>query len=249
MTSQVINKSSPEPIYVQVQNWIRHNISSGTWKANGKMPSESDLADELDISRGTLKQAIKQLVEEGVLVQIHGKGTFVVGGGQLESPVAERLVSTAEALLESEQEFTTELVGIELIEAGKEAGEFLKLEKDERIYALRRLRYLDDTPVVFMENYLPQRLFPELDRHDFTRETLFSIIEDQYKKKIQWGKRSFIAKGATSHISELLQIKKNTPIILLDQVLHSETDEPLEYSKVWIRSDKIKLTSVLRRDE
>jgi DNA-binding GntR family transcriptional regulator len=248
MESRVLNKWSPEPLYVQVQNWIKQNISNGTWKSNNKLPSESDLAEALDISRGTLKQAIKQLVDEGVLVQIHGKGTFVVVGEQLESPLAERLVSTAEALLENQKDFTTELVGIELIEAFKPVDESLGLTIGERLYALRRLRYLNQTPVVFLENYLSQKLFPELDRHDFTKETLFSIIENHYNKKIKWGKRSFVAKGSTKHISELLQIKKNTPIILLDQVLYSESNEPLEYSKVWIRSDQIKLTSVLKRD-
>ncbi|WP_268747769.1 GntR family transcriptional regulator [Cohnella kolymensis] len=157
-------------------------------------------------------------------------------------------MSTAEALLEYQKDFTTELIGIDLIEAPKLVEEALGLQKGEQLYFLRRLRFLEDTPVVFLENYLSKKLYPEMDKHDFTKETLFSLIEGHYKKKIKWGKRSFIAQGSTPPISKLLQIKKNTPIILLDQVIHSDTDEPLEYSKVWIRSDQIKLTSVLRRD-
>ncbi|GIQ68946.1 GntR family transcriptional regulator [Xylanibacillus composti] len=246
MKESIINKTGPEPIYVQVQNWMRGNISSGIWKANEKIPSESDLADKLQISRGSLKQAIKQLVDEGVLLQIHGKGTFVKGK-QLESPVAERLISTAESLLESGNEFTTHVVSVERVAASQVVAEVLNMQEGNQVYRLQRIRYLEEIPVMYLENYLSCERFPDLDRVDFESETLFSIMEQQYNSKIHWGKRSFVAEGATKSKAELLQIEKGTPIILLEQVTYSDQSEPLEYSKVWIRSDQMKLTSILRR--
>ncbi len=246
MMESIINKRGPEPIYVQVQNWMKENISSGIWKASEKIPSESDLADQLQISRGSLKQAIKQLVEEGVLLQIHGKGTFVKGK-QLESPVAERLISTAESLLESGNQFTTQVVSVERMVAPHPVAEALNTQVDAQVYRLQRTRFLKEIPVMFLENYLSCERFPDLEKVDFESETLFSIMEQRYECKIHWGKRSFVAEGATPSKAELLQIEKGTPIILLEQVTYSDQSEPLEFSKVWIRSDQMKLTSILRR--
>lgn len=246
MRESIINKTGPEPIYVQVQNWIMENISSGIWKPNEKIPSESDLADKLQISRGSLKQAIKQLVEDGVLLQIHGKGTFVKGK-QLESPVAERLISTAESLLESGNQFTTRVVSVEKLNAPHAVAQFLSMQESDQVYKLQRIRYLEEIPVMFLVNYLSFERFPDLDKVDFENETLFSIMEQRYECKIHWGKRSFMAEGATKSKAELLQIEKGTPIILLEQITYSDQSEPLEYSKVWIRSDQMKLTSILHR--
>ncbi|MFD0712549.1 GntR family transcriptional regulator [Paenibacillus sp. GCM10027626] len=241
-----IDKNSPEPLYVQVQTWMKQKINSGEWGPQHKLLSEIDLAASLEISRGTIKQAIKNLIDEGVLVQIHGKGTFVVGR-QIESPVAERLVSIAETLDSNNNEFSTVLLGIELIPAVKPFDQHLGLSKGESLYFLRRVRSFDHCPVVYLENYLPAKLFPNLDKYNFEKETLFSIIERDYGLSIRRGKRSFVACGSDERISSLLEIDEGTPIILLEQVTFSSDNAPLEYSKVWLRSDRMKLTSILER--
>jgi DNA-binding GntR family transcriptional regulator len=244
----MIEKSSPEPLYIQVQNWIKEKIASGEWKAKEKLPSESDLASALKISRGTVKQAIKQLITEGILIQIHGKGTFVIGE-QLEYPLAERLVSVAETMIENQKNFTTNLVSLELILPEKRLSELLHVKSDDKVWYLQRLRYFEGNPVVFLENYLPVKLFPDLDRIDFTEDALFAVIENRYRTKIEWGKRSFLAKGADERIAKILQIDKGTPVTFLEQTTYTSNDVPIEYSKVWIRNDQIKLTSILKRHQ
>lgn len=243
-----IDKSGPEPLYVQVQNWIKEKIANGDWKAKEKLPSEADLAELLDISRGTIKQAIKQLITEGILVQIHGKGTFVIGE-QLEYPLAERLISIAETMIENQKNFVTKLMKIETVAVAKPIDGLLKLRTGSDVYKLQRLRYFEGTPVVFLENYLSVELYPRLDQYDFEQATLFSIIEHEYKTKIVWGKRSFLAKGADERIAKILQIDKGTPITMLEQTTYTDNDMPIEYSKVWIRNDQIKLTSILKRNQ
>lgn len=243
-----IEKSSPEPLYIQVQNWIKEKISTGIWKPNDKLPSEIDLAEMLGISRGTIKQAIKQLTEEGILTQIHGKGTYVVGG-HLEYPLAERLVSLAETMIENHHDFSTQLISVERMAASRQQREILQLDEGEEVYVLLRLRYVGETPVVFLENYLPVRRFPGLEHKNFEENPLFAIIENDYGTSIEWGKRSFLANTADEHTAGKLQIDKGTPITLLEQTTYTKNDVPIEYSRVWIRNDKIKLTSILRRNK
>jgi DNA-binding GntR family transcriptional regulator len=240
-----IEKLGPIPLYVKVRDWIKQQIKAGTWKANEKITAEAELSIQLGISRGTLKQAISHLIEEGLLIQIHGKGTFVVGN-QMEHPLAEKLISIAEVLIENQQEFVTRFLGIHLIPAG-EFAKALKVNTEEKIYKLQRIRYIEEIPVVYLENYLPERLFPNLEKYDFEKRSLFAIIEDEYKLNIATGKRSFMAKGVDDEIGLLLELAHGTPVTLLEQHIYDEKDMPLEYSTVWIRNDRIKLTSTLKR--
>lgn len=242
----LIERTGPEPIYIQAKNWILEKIAKGEWTAKEKLPSEADLAATLGISRGTFKQAIKQLISEGILVQIHGKGTFVVGE-QMEYPLAERLISIAETMIESHRDFTTKLLRIEAVSAEQTLSRSLQMEADEKVYHLQRLRYIEDMPVVFIENFLPTKLFPGLDQQNFEEKTLFSMIEHIYHFKIEWGKRSFLGKGADEQIARKLQIDQGTPITFLEQTIYTEQNLPIEFSKVWIRNDQIKLTSILKR--
>lgn len=242
-----LSKTSPEPLYIQVQNYIKDKIAAGEWKPKEKLPAETNLADALEISRGTIKQAIKQLVNEGVLMQIHGKGTFVVGE-QLEYPLGERLISVAETMIENQRNFKTRLISLERVPANKLNQDTFNLKLEEEVYTMQRIRFFEGNPVVFLENHLPAKLFPKLEEHDFEASTLFSVIENNYNTVIEWGKRTFLAKGAEEDIANRLEIKKGTPITLLEQTIYTSNNSPIEYSRVWIRNDQIKLTSILKRN-
>ena len=241
----MLNKDDPSPLYIQARDWIKRKIAAGEWKENAKLPNEDELAVTLGISRGTLKQAIRKLIEEGVLVQIQGKGTFVVGK-PMEQPLAERLMSVAEALAEGSRSFTTRLLRIERKDAGETAG-LLQLDPRDPVYALQRIRYLDGIPAVYLENAVPSALFPDLDKHDLEAVPLFRLIEEHYGVKIGWGKRTFSAAATDAALSKKLEVRKGTPVTFLEQVIFNADHVPLEYSRVWIRNDCIKLTSTLKR--
>lgn len=229
-----------------MQNWIKSKISIGEWGENEKIPSETMLAEMLGISRGTIKQAIKQLSEEGILIQIHGKGTFVVKK-QLESSAASNLVSIGETLHNGGGQFETKLLEMDIQASEESHHTALQLSEDEQIYYLKRLRYYEDTPVILLENHLPVKMFPELTKFNFDEDTLFNIIEREYQIKIRNGRRSFWAINAEGMTANLLEINEGTPIIFLEQITYSDGGKPIESSKVWIRSDKVKLTSILEK--
>jgi GntR family transcriptional regulator len=241
-----LEKPGPEPLYIQVQGLIKQKIANGDWKPKQKLPSEADLAELLKVSRGTVKQAIKQLVWEGILTQIHGKGTFVTGD-PLEYPLAERLISVAETMIENQKDFSTRLLELKQIEADRPIRDILRLAPEQRVYYLKRLRFYEETPVVLIENYLPADMFSNLERFNFAEKTLFSIIEEEFNIMIDWGKRSFYAKAADGATAKLLQIETGTPVTFLEQTTYSEENVPIECSRVWIRNDQVKLTSILKR--
>lgn len=97
MTNRVnnshIKKDCPTPIYMQVVDYLRENIASGAWEQASKIPSEVELMSTLGVSRGSIKKAISRLVDEGLLEQIQGKGTYVKSK-DISFPLTEGLISS-----------------------------------------------------------------------------------------------------------------------------------------------------------
>ena len=84
-----------DPVYKQIEDIILKNITTGIWPVHSKIPDEITLAEQLEVSRGTLRKALKEVRGKGLLSQIRGKGTFVVSQ-QVEHPIGSSLISFAE---------------------------------------------------------------------------------------------------------------------------------------------------------
>ena len=93
-----LSHAGPVPVYQQIRDWMYDQIASNAWPEHYKLLAETDLADTLEVSRGTVRKAISELIADGLLVQIHGRGTFV-SSNRLEQPLADRLVTFSEDLL------------------------------------------------------------------------------------------------------------------------------------------------------
>src|SRR5664279_3850747 len=104
-----LNRTSPVPIYQQIVNWMRSQIAEGVWPEHFQLRSEIDLAQELGVNRGTLRNAIETLVDERLLIRIHGKGTYVAAR-VLEQPLAESLTTFSESLIDQNIPFKTQVL-------------------------------------------------------------------------------------------------------------------------------------------
>lgn len=94
---KTLSKSSQIPHYLQVVEWIRENIYSGDLAEDDRIPSEFQIMDMLDVSRGTVKKAVNQLVREGLLMKVQGKGTFVYA---IFYTLSSNIWPTAQAMVE-----------------------------------------------------------------------------------------------------------------------------------------------------
>ena len=117
-----IDKNSLVPIYEQVMDYIKKKIEKGEWKKGDKISTEKDLMELFDVSRGTIKKAISLLVEEKVLTQKQGKGTFVIDEN-ISFPLAEGLISFSESMKSQGIDFETELINLEKKKADEKIAE------------------------------------------------------------------------------------------------------------------------------
>ena len=208
-----IDKNSLVPIYEQVMDYIKKKIEKGEWKKEDKISTEKDLMELFDVSRGTIKKAISLLVEEKVLTQKQGKGTFVIDEN-ISFPLAEGLISFSESMKSQGIDFETELINLE------------KKKADDNINI---------------------QLAPNIDTADYAHESLFNIVERYSEHKVAYSETSFAAVPSTKTISELLHIEENSPLLYQEQLVHLEDDSIIELGRVWLKSNKFYVGSILQR--
>lgn len=238
-------RDSPQPLYQQVEAQMRENIRSGRWPAHYRLKPEAQLAEELGLARGTLRQAIRSLVDEGLLVQVRGKGTFVTAGA-MDLPLAQRLVSMHEILAASGAEFRTEVLRQEVAPGPERVRSLLDVADGEELLCLRRRMVVGDEPFVALDNYVRRSICPGIEEVDFTQESIFAVLEGRFGLAIGGGQRNFAATRA-GEMAELLATTEDEPVLYLEQVTYLDDERPLEYSDVWIRGEKLRVTTILHR--
>lgn len=243
---QVIKYSNDKPIFKQLEERFINNIQTGIWPVHTKIKDEIELSAELQVSRGTLRKAIKSLVEKGLLSQIKGKGTFVVSN-DIEQPLASRLVSFSEAMKEKSLSFKTVLLKKEILIPDLKVAAFLEIPHGDKVVFIERVRLIDNYPVIYFKNYVHLCKCPDIMDDDLENQTLFSLIEEKYNHKIKWGRRYFKAISALGDVAFNLGLSVGTPVMYLEQVTYTHGNVPVEYSNVWINSEKFEILSVIPR--
>jgi len=210
-----------------------------------KIPSERDLCEMWDFNRTTLRSAIQHLIIEGKLYQKKGSGTYIAKE-KLERNLQD-LKSLATVVRESNQTLRNRVLSQEKIESNKQITKKLHLALGHKVFALSRLRYIDEEAVTIETSFMDSERFPGLDKHDFVTESLYEILEREYNIQISKGEENVGIAYATDTEAELLDIAVGQAVFYLTGVVYDGADEPVEYFKSVIRADKMRFASVLRR--
>ena len=224
----------PAPKYYRLKHILREKIAG--LQAGDPIPSEAELCQEFEVSRTTVRKALGDLIQEGLVYTVQGKGTFVAPkklrstwvqqSGGLYADMTERGFRVAMQVLE---------VGVILVEEHiqKELG----LSDGDQVIKLVRLRFVDDQPFDIVTNYLPARLFPGLEKEDFASNSLYSLMRGKYNARFARGVRLVDAGACPADEARLLRIKPNSPILITRSTMYDENEQALEHGIVHQRSD------------
>lgn len=230
-----VDKKSPIPVYYQLKNIILDKIKRGEYPAESLIPSERELGETLGISRMTVRQALNQLVAEGILYREKGKGTFV-SKMKFEQ---RNIMSFSDMVRKKGLTPTTRILHFCKIPANPNISEFLELNIDDMVFHIRRLRLADNTPVGIEENFIPEKFCPELDRFDLT-SSLYSIIKEEYNHAISYVDSIIEAAKPAKEEKELLAIPDSIPVLRITTVNYTESGLKLLYERSAYRSDEYK---------
>ncbi len=244
----VLQRDAPDPLHAQISSRLRDLIASRAWPPHHRVLPELQLATQLGVARGTLRKAVKALVDEGLLVQVQGRGTFVTSRG-FSGPVEHDMLSLAEAMSSHGIPSDTLVLARGRVEATTRMLGLLELPPGApgRLTRLERLRTAKGSPVAYFVNYVPEDLCPELDDTRLATQSLYELIEQTVGQRIAAGRRSFEARSAYPDIAERLEVPVGSPLQYFEQVTYLEDGCAVELSEVWVRSDRVRLTSLVTR--
>ena len=234
------------PLHTQAANFMREKIYNREWGVDEQIPTEYALMDILGMSRGTVKRAIKSLVDEGLLVQIRGRGTFVTRPN-ITHPSGNCLLSFAESLHSQGIEFETQVLEHKVISADEFLSGKLLVPVNAPILYLRRVRTVEGEPIMYIENRVSLLVAPGLDRVDFEKNTLFASAEKCAGKRIGYSQARYAAKIAGEKRGAILQVGEEAPVLHLEQQIFLSDNVPLEWGNVWLRANRSVVGTVLQR--
>jgi DNA-binding GntR family transcriptional regulator len=245
-TPPVLERTGIVPIYLQLKEWMRQQIASGAWPAGFKLTAEADLAQKLDLARGTVRKAIEELIAEGLLTRTHGRGTFVTPA-PVEQPLAERFVTHSEALIAQGIAYATHVIEQRQLPAPPTVAAQLGVAEGSSLFFLKRTRSVDGVPLLLLHNYVVVAHCPGIAEVDFTRYRLFEVLEGTCGLRLEWGKRTFQAQVADANTAALLDIHPGAALMHIAQTTYLKDDGPVEFSDVWLRGNRFRLAATVQR--
>ena len=245
-----LRKELGVPLYHQIQHLLRYRIHNGQYHPGTQIPSEHELSAELGVSRVTLREALRELVRENLLVKIQGKGTFVASNPPKRlSPV--RYTGFLEELQERVRKLRVTDVEISQVPATAELKKVLQLDDaTSELTSVKRLRLIDDQPFSFTQNYLPTEIGVRIRQKDLYSTPLLKILQEDLKIPIIRARETIEAAPADPDTARRLSVPVLYPLLHMTRVMYTTGDRPFELVDIFYRADKyhysVNLTRVKR---
>jgi GntR family transcriptional regulator len=231
-----LDKSGFIPLYFQIQRTLMDQIRSGELSEGDPLPSEEELGRVYQVSRMTARQALHGLKINGYAVSQKGRGTFVTRP-KLEKNIM-HLRGFTEDMKHLGMEPSSKLLEQNVVSAEAELAEKLKVEVDDTVMRLRRLRLADGTPMALEDSYIPLRQFPGLEKISFAKRSLYSVLRENFGVRIAYADEVIEALPATREESELLTIPKKSSILSISRIIMTTEEVPIEFACSRYRGDR-----------
>ena len=227
-----VNRSSPVPLYFQVAEQLERAILDGILMPGDRIANEVALADQLGLSRPTLRQAIQTLVDKGMLVRKRGVGTQVV-----HAPIRRtvELTSLNDDLKRAGEQPSTVVLGLEAIEADDDTADRLKVPIGTPVWRLDRLRSVAGEPLALMCNFVPVDV-TDLGLVDLAEVGLYEHFRAM-AIHIRVAHQTISARRAGLHEARHLGGRKGDPVLTMQRTSYDDSGRAVEYGSHLYRPD------------
>lgn len=241
-----MGKTDQLPLHEQAANYMRELIYSRTWEVNQLIPTETQLMEDLHMSRGTIRKAVAQLSNEGLLKATRGRGT-VVTEPNLTHPSGTCLLSFAESLRSQGIDFETQTLSLEPMEATPFLSQRLQIPVGAPVLFLRRVRSVDGEPIMYIENRMNAALVRGIEEVDFSKASLFHEFETLSGRPIGYSNVRYGACVAGAEKAQYLQVSESAPVLHMEQQVFLIDNVPIEWGNVWLRANRYVVGTMLQR--
>jgi GntR family transcriptional regulator len=240
-----INNNSSKPLYVQVKQMLLKRIATGSYQIEEKLPSERELAEELNISRMTVREALKALVHEGFIYTRVGKGTYV---SNLHYQQDSALTSFSEQMQKLGKEVSSKVIEFTLEPSTGQVSDKLQVNPEAPVYKLKRIRSANHKVIAIETAYLPQELCRGLDQYDFATGSLYSVLRNQYGMQLSLADQIMVASLASEDEHEIFDIDPPAAVMHMKRITKTNQKRVVEYVESTYRGDSYVLVTQLSAD-
>ncbi len=231
----IIRADYPDPLWVQTADLIQGQISDGSLAAGARLPPERELCQQLGISRVTLRKALNQLVEAGVLNASHGRGWYVA-----KKPTRREWPNTLESFSETAArmglEPRSEVLCAEVVPATLDEAEELSIAPGTDLFRLERVRLLDQVPIALDLTKIGLAVVPGIAKADFAAASLYSDSTME-------------AREADATEARYLRLAEGKPLLVMHQLAFDAADRPLFASTIKYAGERYRLRTSFSRPQ
>jgi len=240
-----LQQTSPDkPIYQQIADDLAGRIRGGDFAVGDRLPSERDLADQLGISRMTVRQAFKSLTDAGLIESRIGRGCFVARP-KVDQRL-QRLTGFSEDMARLGRRAASVILRQAVVPAVGEAREALGLAEGASAVLLERVRLADAVPMAFETTWLPEALVPGLlDRHDFRSASLYEVLRRDYGLVPWQAEQTVEADLPDAMTASALDIPRSAPVLVFTRRTVDAAGHIIEFVRSAYRGDRYKMRARL----
>lgn len=230
----------------QIKSHIKEQIVNNEFE-DGRIPSETELANVLGVSRTTIRDALSRLEIEGAVVRKQGAGTFVNEPIlQIRSRLEE--IWSYESVLEAHGYVpTVRVVGLREVPTDPHISANLDLSPDDTLMEIEKLFLENDTPVIFTSNRIPTKLIVHPFQEEDCRQPIYQLLETNCEQELSYYLSDIVPVVATEYVAEKLQVRPQTALLTLEEVGYNKNNEPILTATSYIRDDLLRFRIIRRR--
>lgn len=223
------------PLYKKIEQDLLNKIKAGTYAENELIPTELELAEEYDVSRPTVRQAVQTLVDAGYLEKRKKRGT-IVKRPKIQQEFTKVIESFDSEMNRKGLVPKTKVIAFRKDTANEEVAENLEIPEGEDVYKLIRLRYAGEKPTVLVTTYIPKMIFEDLEEVDFSTNLLYKTF-DEKGYPVKTVSRRLDVIQADDTVSDLLDVEVGAPLFYFHTRGFAAGKVPVEYSISKYRGD------------
>lgn len=232
-------------LYKRLMDFLLEEIDAGALQPGHRIPSERELSERFHMSRMTVRHALNELVNEGVLYRHQGKGTFV-GRPKIRQKLR-GLSSFTEDMLSRGLRPGSRVLSVEVVPAPYRVRQGLGLAEQSHVVRLERLRLADGEPMALEVTHLPYPRFAGIVGESLENISLYSILEDRFGLSFGTAQQAIEPALADSTLARTLWVKEGSLLLLLERITFSQQGEPVEFVSSHYRADRYRFEVELDR--
>lgn len=223
------------PLYAQLETALREGIRRGSWATNEPLPSDRELAAQWRVSRCTVRQALDNLVRDGLIERRQGKGTFVVPEEAFRDFIGYYSFASSG---DDHMHQTSRLLSFEPVNPPQKVAEYLRVMPGAQVPQIRLLRMVNETPVLLLVSYISPKECSMLTADDVTKyPVLTEAIAHKCNVRLVSQRRSLRAVQIAGEDADLMQVPTGALGLLMERVSYAEFRQPIEYGYTLVRGD------------